>query len=133
MDDIRKQYRENLATLEQKAQDDYDKTILTLSGGALGITIAFIKDIVGNDPVINSNLIFYAWLLWGISISAILLSFYFSILAMRKAIDQIDEGANNIKKPGGWFDSVTGILNAVGGLFFIAGVILAAIFIRQNI
>lgn len=133
MGDMYKQYRTDLMNLEQKAQDDFDKTILTLSGGALGLTIAFIKDIIGDDPVVSSKLIFWAWILWGISITAILISFYSSTFALRKAIKRFDDG--NIQKieAGDWRDSVTGILNAIGGITFVVGVVLAAIFTYLNL
>jgi hypothetical protein len=133
MDNPLEQYRATLLKAEQKAEDDFDKTILTLSGGALGITFAFIKDILGNKPVIDSGLIFYAWVAWGISISAVLLSFYFSGLALRKAIRQVDNGKIYKKHPGGWYDSVTGLLNAIGGLSFFSGVLLAALFAHLNL
>jgi hypothetical protein len=133
MDDSLEQYRKLLINTEQKAQDDFDKTIITLSGGALGITFAFIKDIVGSKPVINPDLIFYAWLSWGISISAVLLSFYFSNLAFREAIKQIHNGNIYKMHPGGWYDSFTGILNAIGGFLFIVGVTLAIIFAYLNL
>ena len=133
MDDALKKYRNLLIVAEQKAQDDFDKTVLTLSGGALGVTFAFIKDIIGSKPTINSEYIFYAWLAWGISVSAVLLSFYFSHLALREAIKQIDSGKVYGVRLGGWYDSITGILNAVGAILFVVGVIFAAIFAHLNL
>jgi hypothetical protein len=127
------QYRLILISAEQKAQEDFDKSVLTLSSSALGVTFAFIKEIVGNKPPINSELISYAWLSWVISISTVLISFFFSTLAFRKAIKQLDSGDIHKTHPGGWYDCVTGILNAIGGLLFIAGVILALIFAYTNL
>ena len=127
------QYRATLIDAEQKAEDDFDKTVLTLSGGSLGITFAFIKDIIGNKPVVDSALIFYAWLAWGVSISAVLLSYYFSGLALRKAIRQVDNGKIYKTQPGGWYDSATAILSAVSGLSFFTGVVLAALFAHLNL
>ncbi|WP_134984071.1 hypothetical protein [Xanthomonas axonopodis] len=57
-DEVDPEYRQWLVVAEQKAQEDYDKTVLTLSGGALGISFAFVKDIVGQNPIQNSS-----WLL----------------------------------------------------------------------
>lgn len=126
-------YRETLIAAEQKAQEDFDKTVLALSGGALGITFAFIKDIVGDKPIINSDLIFFAWLSWGISVSVVLLSYYFSHLALRKAIRQVDDAKIHKNRPGGLFDLITGVLNALGGILFLVGVILAALFAQLNL
>ena len=47
------EYRNGLIAAEQKSQDDYDKTIISLSGGALAISVVFIKDIMGNsEPIL---------------------------------------------------------------------------------
>nr|MBN1228879.1 hypothetical protein [Anaerolineae bacterium] len=133
MSDLLEKYRTNLMTAEQKAQDDYDKNLIALSGGALGITFAFIKDIIGSNSVVNPNYILVAWILWAISISIVLLSFYSSNWALRKAIKQVDIEKIYDNHPGGWQDILTGILNALGGILFVVGVIFAAIFTHSNL
>ena len=40
-------YRARLARLRTRAFANYDKAVITLSGGALGISFAFVKDAVG--------------------------------------------------------------------------------------
>ena len=44
-------YRDFLIAAEQKSQEDYDKTVIALSGGALGISFAFATDIVGGQSL----------------------------------------------------------------------------------
>ena len=39
-------YVKNLLDCEQQAIDQFDKAIMTLSGGAIAISFAFLKDIV---------------------------------------------------------------------------------------
>ena len=77
-------YRTLLVDAEQKAQDDFDKTVLTLSGGALGISFAFVKDFIGDDPIVNAHYLLASWVMWGVSMVSILSSFYFSQQALRK-------------------------------------------------
>lgn len=132
MDDLLKNYRSRLETLEQKAQDDFDKTVLSLSGGALGISFAFVKDIIGSASAINSILLFIAWMSWGLSVMFVLFSYYMSHLALRKAIKQVDSGSIRNSKPGGMADTITAICNALGGILFINGVIFIGIFVWQN-
>ena len=91
-DEPLKEYRVYLLDSEQKAQEEFDKTVLTLSGGALGISFAFIKDIVGPHPVVNVGYLFVAWILWGLSVTAVLASYFTSHLALRHAIKQVDRG-----------------------------------------
>ena len=57
-------YRLHLVAAEQKAQEDFDKTILSLSGGALGVSFVFLKDIVGPEHVAAPAWLFAAWLTW---------------------------------------------------------------------
>ncbi len=126
------EYRKLLTNLEQKSQEDYDKAILTLSGGALGVTFAFIKNIVKASSIQCPALIYSAWVVWTVSLLATLISFYFSRKALRKAIEQLDNGAIYSGTPGGYFDKVTSVLNSLSGLLFIAGVIMAIIFVAYN-
>lgn len=126
------EYRALLTNIEQKSQEDYDKAILTLSGGALGITFAFVKNIVGNSPVQHSWLLYSAWVIWTVSLLTTLLSFYISRKALRKAIDQLDKKKIYTESPGGYYDKTTSVLNSSSGLLFIAGVILAIIFVTFN-
>ena len=126
------EYRTLLTNIEQKSQEDYDKAILTLSGGALGVTFAFVKNIVGDSPVQFPWLLYSAWIAWTVSLLATLFSFYFSRKALRKAIGQLDENKIHSESPGGYLDKTTSFLNSSSGLLFIAGVILAIIFVTFN-
>jgi hypothetical protein len=65
-------YRKHLQTAEQKSQEDFDKTVLSLSGGALGISFIFLKDVIGPNPVVSPNLLFTAWVAWGSSTFCVL-------------------------------------------------------------
>ena len=46
MNETRKDYVES----EHHAQDQFDKAVLTLSGGAFGVSFAFMNDVVGTVP-----------------------------------------------------------------------------------
>ena len=53
------QYRALLVQTWQKTQDDIDKAILSLSGGALGVSFVFLKDIVGPTGAHRPGLPFF--------------------------------------------------------------------------
>jgi hypothetical protein len=127
------EYRTHLIKAEQKAQEDFDKTVLSLSGGALGISFAFVKDMIGTDPIQISGLLFSAWICWGLSVTSVLLSYYTSNLALRKAIKQVDEGKIYDERPGKCFDVITAVLNLLGAILFFAGVVLITIFVAFNL
>jgi hypothetical protein len=126
------EYREHCVTAEQKAQEDYDKAVLSLSGGALGVSFAFIKDIVGPGAVTRPGLLILAWSAWGASIVATLSSYWFGQQALRTAIKQVDAATIDTELPGLSFATTTAILNAAGGLLFVLGVGLLVPFIWFN-
>jgi hypothetical protein len=133
MDEDLRQYRQQLLTADQKAQEDFDKTVLTLSGGALGISFAFVKDIVGNKPLTNPDWLLCAWIAWGISVASVLASFYFSQRALRHAIKQVDQNRIYEQTPGRMYSRITSVLNAIGGVLFLVGVILIVMFAGKNL
>ena len=133
MDEHLREYRDLLIAVEQKAQEDYDKTILSLSGGALGVSFAFVKDIVGSQPISQSWTLLASWIAWGTSVACVLGSFYASQRALRRAIKQVDEDKIYNQSPGGFYSSLTASLNALGGILFLVGVVFIVIFVAHNL
>ena len=134
MSDAMGQYRDHLVKAEQKAQDDYDKSILSLSGGALAVSFAFVEKFLQPDRVGSRWLLLLAWMAWAASVAAVLASYFFSHRALRVAIDQCDQGGSPIpRKPGGRFAKATEVLNVMGGSLFIFGVALIAVFATLNL
>ena len=133
MDEDLKQYRLQLIAADQKAQEDFDKTVLTLSGGALGISFAFVKDIVGNKPLTHPEWLLFAWIAWGISVTCVLASFYFSQQALRWAIKQVDQNRIHSQTPGSFWSLITSVLNVFGGVLFLVGVLLIVMFAGVNL
>lgn len=122
-------YRELLQKLENEAQDQYDKTVLYLSTGALGISFTFLKDIVSVEHAIDIEWLIAAWLSWAVSVSAILWSFFSSRIALRNAIKAIDEG----RSPDNKIDAMTTIFNLLSGILFIVGLICIIVFVTKNL
>jgi|GEM_PF-652087 len=126
------EYRKHVLLAGQKSQDDYDKTTIALSGGALGISFAFLKDYLGSGQIENVNLLLLSWAAWGASVAAVLVSFYTSHLALRKTIDQIDSGRIAKEKPGGIYSRITAALNLSAGILFLVGLVLMIGFTSVN-
>jgi hypothetical protein len=133
MDGNLRAYRNHLVAAEQKAQEDFDKTVVSLSGGALAISFAFIKDMIGSGPLDKALFLLVSWMLWGGSITAVLLSYFCSHLALRRAIIQVDKNKIYNERPGGFYDIITAILNFGGGLLFLLGVISIVYFVGHNL
>ena len=110
----------------------YDKTLITLSGGALGLTVTFIKDIVTPTSAVNTWLAVSAWSAWAFSLASLLLALYFGTSAYRHAIKMLDNDTLDSKNPGGCYATITTIFNITGGLSFLIGVILFINFVYSN-
>ena len=100
--EVTAEYRGLLTQTEQKSQAEFDKGVLALSGGALGLSFAFLKNIVGAGEIIHAGFLLAAWIMWAASSASVLISFFVSTLALRKAIGQLDQA------PSGWNDQAVG-------------------------
>jgi len=132
MEDEESCYRQLLETLKQKSQDSYDKTVLSLSAGALGLSFAFVTDIVSSWPPQAPNWLFAAWICWSISVTSVLFSFLCSQKALRRTIEQVDAGKMHNNNLGGYLNKVTIVLNYAAGLCFLLGVTAMIFFVGHN-
>jgi hypothetical protein len=55
-------YREHLTAVEQKAQESYEKTVLSLSGGALAVAFAFVTNFVEHGSMQAAGWLVAAWI-----------------------------------------------------------------------
>lgn len=129
--------RRELIHAERLMYQSFDKAILTLSAGGLGISITFINQIAPN-PIVNTKcLIISAWIFFSLSIFSTLISFLTSQIACRQQIEICEElllhnkfGDNSrISK----LAMVTKWLNYVSIFFFLLGVITLASFCLKNL
>jgi len=68
-------YRTQLLDLQKSDTTEFDKGILTLSSGALGLSLAFIKDIVKIERASHPSLLMGSWFLFAGAILLTLISF----------------------------------------------------------
>lgn len=125
-------YRHLLEQRYSEVSGAYDKAIMTLSGGGLGVSIAFIKDISPNPAQCTTVYIVLGWIAFAASIAAILLALLFSQYAIRGTIKQIDEDTIHQQYPGGGLARISRIFNILSGVFFVLGVVLIIIFVAMN-
>jgi hypothetical protein len=126
-------YRQSLLAAEQIMQSEYDKSVMTLSGGALGVSFAFLKDIVGTKGLSHCPFLLAAWALWGLSISFILSSYFTSTKAIRRAVTDTDLKTIYLTLADSNWAKATKVLNALGGLGFLSGTILLVVFVAYNL
>ena len=111
----------------------FDKSILSLSGGALLLSMTFIKDIVHGSPKATWLLI-VAWVLLGTAIGAMLVSLLTSQKAYRKQRDILDEQLDKADKEGVYnrWACATKWLNRASITLFLVGVVFLGYFTVMN-
>ena len=127
-----KEYRAGLIQTVEKLNNNYDKLIITLSGGALALSLTFLKDIVKQSPIRSPIYLISSWGLFILSLTCVLGSLLFGIAAYKKAIDQVDACTIYKENPGGLFSKVTTVLHYAGTVFLLTGLVLITIFIYSN-
>ncbi|MFH1020899.1 MAG: hypothetical protein V1782_09880 [Pseudomonadota bacterium] len=125
------EYIKAMQNLEIQTSASYDKAILTLSGGALAISITFIN----SQAIIGPTcLLTISWVLWALSIVSILISLVTGQFSIRKAIKYYIDSKEDIKgeKIFNPLHYVTLFLNILSGITFIIGVFLFLTFAIQT-
>lgn len=117
----------------------FDKAILTLASGALGLSLTFIRQIIpeGCEPKYILTLIF-SWIFFSLSIISTVLSFLTSVKACTKQIEILEiEFFNKIngesKDRKNFYRKITSFFNVCSIIFFIIGIFLLARFSILNL
>src|SRR5437868_1291420 len=88
--------RSRLTDLHEKATDSFDRAVMTLSGGALGISIAFIHDVAHHPR--HTWVLGIGWVFFALSLLLILWSFLTSERAVVKMVKQLEDEAEEIPR-----------------------------------
>ncbi len=126
------EYRNYLIASKQFSQNTLDKYLISLSSGALGLSIIFVNNIIKNNPIYCKSLFTISWILFSITILLVLISFFSSIHSFSKAISQTDSDKIHKEEPGGSWNIFTKILNVINILLFILGLIFLLTFVSLN-
>jgi hypothetical protein len=114
--------------------EQFDKNVLFIASGALGISFGFIEKVVPNLAIAqNKNFLIDSWYCFAGVIFISLVAHFISILANRWAI--VNDNMENAKYnriSGRWNIGIRTLnIFMILGLFF--GVILLVLFVKQNI
>jgi hypothetical protein len=125
-------YREWLISADHTASLNFDKSVMTLAGGALALSLTFLHDIVPTPVATSKPWLFVSWVSLSVSLTAILVSYLFSMGALRKAIRQVDSRSINTDRLGGWQTILTEILRYAAAVCFVIGVLSFLWFTQLN-
>jgi hypothetical protein len=118
--------RKRLTDLHERATDAFDRAVMTLAGGALGISLAFVHDVAHRPR--HKWVMGVSWLLFALSLLLILLSFLTSERAVVKMVGQLDDEDEEIAR-----GKSTDFLNWASAAALISGVVFLVIFAWLNL
>ena len=75
------------------AAEQFDKLVVYIAGGALVLTIGFVKDIVKITSDTNTSLLKISWICFALTLLVILVSQMTSAKAMDSQLDHIEDKA----------------------------------------
>lgn len=112
----------------------FDKSILTLSGGALLLSMTFVKDIVSGSPNDTWALI-VSWILLGMAIAAMLTSLLTSQRAYQRQRDILDKqyGSRGGRDECNWWAWSTKWLNRISITIFLVAIFFLGYFSIKNV
>jgi len=132
--------RKSLVDAKREGSRLFDKAILTLTAGAFGLSLTFIRQIVPSIKPETMFILIFAWIGFCISLLSTLISFLTSQSACLRQIEileaeYLDDLSNQDKKNN--FENKasdrTGRLNVISISAFIIGVIFLVIFSIFNL
>lgn len=132
MSEKNEQYTQELYKTLSYSNEQFDKNVLFIASGALGISFAFIENIIPDlTKAMNTGFLIWAWYLYASVIFISMLSHFISSLSLKWSIkhygkDKFDDGMNN------WNNATRG-LNFLMMFGLLIGTILLINFIRLNI
>lgn len=128
--------RAELLKRQLSNSENYDKAILTLSTAFLGLSIAFVKDIVPPSQACYLCLLWGSWILLVFSVASTIVSF----LVSQKAIEEQFEKAERYYRENdptaldrGLLAKATDWLNRLSGVLFLLGILFTVLFVSANL
>jgi hypothetical protein len=122
--------RNRLISTYNAASESYDRGIMTLSGGSLGLSLAFIKDITPHPVRVWA--IQTSWGLMVASLVFVVASHALSVEVHRRIIECLD-GIRSYDDEPGWVKTGVTRLNLGAGAFFLIGAAALVFFASANI
>lgn len=133
---VYQQHRGKLEELLVDQSRSLDRSILTISSGALALSITFSDKLIASSGIVNSGLLFAAWMLFAVAILGTTLSFWTSGRSISKQIYLFDDFyvGHLEREEREWFWSTFTTWLGVGSvMMLILGIVLLSCFAYQNL
>lgn len=130
MSDPTEEYRSQLYELYKTSGIQFDKNVLFMASGALGLSMSFISDIIDLQHACYKWMLGSAWLIMTIVILISLLSYYLSMKGIKEVLEDRELDMNRRAKT---YNKVVMYLNFSMLVGLPVGIGFLIAFILQNI
>jgi hypothetical protein len=121
----------------QSGTDSFDNNMLALSSGALGVSLAFIKDIVPMGKAVCLTLLMASWIAFAVCIVITIVSFQVSIAALKEHRGFLNKvfasRTHEVFNHKTFLRKVLTGCTYAAGFFFIAGLSCTMVFVIKNV
>jgi hypothetical protein len=121
----------------QSSTDSYDQSLLTLSSGGLGLSIAFIKDIVPLQHATWLPLLYVSWVAFGLCILTTVVSFQVAIKTQNEHLEICwkfyVERDDSFRNKQGTYSKVLKWCTLVAGGLFVLALACTIVFAVENV
>jgi hypothetical protein len=139
-DDINKLYAAFKAEIEKRqvsSSENFDKSILTYSSWALGISIAFIKDFIPITVAKNPCYLYWSWYLFAAAIAITTVSFLVSYAGLELSQKHgekyfLEEDDDYLNKDN-IFNTIVKKSNVFCAIFFLLALLFTIVFVSSNL
>jgi hypothetical protein len=138
-EELHDEYRQKVWEDTKSGTENFDKYLLTFSSGALGLSLAFIKDVAPIGHAIWIPSLFASWLAFLLCILVTLISFRISILALEAMVPHLNDFYLNSnaeafdKHRQNWLTKAVEWCAWAGIILFVCGVFFTMMFVYANI
>jgi hypothetical protein len=132
-----KDFKTEIEKRQVSSSENFDKSILTYSSWALGISIAFLKDFIPITLAKFPSSLYWSWGLFCYAIATTTLSFLISYKGLELTLDHgekyyLEDKAEYLNK-GNIYNVVVKWINRTSGASFIIALILTVVFVSLNL
>jgi hypothetical protein len=121
----------------QTTTDRFDQSMLTLSSAALGVSVAFIKDIVPFAQAVWSLLLYASWICFSLCIVVTVLSFQVSRAALKQHLDYLKrcylDGDRRFFNKQSLAAKMLPVMSWTAATFFVLGIVSTLVFCGVNV
>ncbi|MBN1775273.1 MAG: hypothetical protein JW817_02275 [Clostridiales bacterium] len=118
---------------EAESSRDYEKSLLVISSGAIGLSVGLTGLFAGSIRAESYLLLFISWVLFGATIIAMIAAYNFSSRAFLREIDKLDKQYLGRNIEGNTYSETVKNLKTLSACFLISAILILVLLVYTNL